>query len=109
MDHLFKELNLSDSKGSDEEYGRAPIEDLSKVTTSVDWLQACLTILTPTFLIRKFLIAVQDRKMTEALGLIEKLIRHEPDNKMFMDYRINIKKYIAEGNYFPNVLCHVIA
>jgi hypothetical protein len=55
------------------------------------------------------LIAVQDRKMTEALGLIEKLIRHEPDNKMFMDYRINIKKYIAEGNYFPNVLCHVIA
>jgi hypothetical protein len=32
MDHLFKELNLSDSKGSDEEYGRAPIEVLSKVT-----------------------------------------------------------------------------
>jgi hypothetical protein len=109
MDHLFKELNLSDSKSSDEEYGRAPIEVLSKVNTSVDLLQACLTILTPTFLIRKFLIAVQDRKMTEALGLIEKLIRHEPDNKMFMDYRINIKKYIAEGNYFPNVLCHVIA
>lgn len=28
---MFKELNLSDSKGTDEEYGRAPIEVLSKV------------------------------------------------------------------------------
>jgi hypothetical protein len=37
MDHLFKELNLSDSKGSDEEYGRAPIEVLSKVNTSADF------------------------------------------------------------------------
>ena len=32
MDHLFKELNLKDSKDTDdEEYGRAPIEVLSKV------------------------------------------------------------------------------
>ena len=102
---MFKELNLSDSKGTDEEYGRAPIEVLSKVRHLIGFI-VWLIMLTPTSLIRKFLIAVQDRKMTEALVLIEKLIRHEPDNKMFMDYRVNIKKYIAEGdnNCFPNVM-----
>jgi len=39
MDHMFKELNLSGSKETDEEYGRAPIEVLSKVRCStVYWL-----------------------------------------------------------------------
>lgn len=45
----------------------------------------------------QFLLAVTDRKMTEALAISKEILVHEPENKMILEYRKYITDYIEQG------------
>lgn len=60
--------------------------------------QAACSAIRVYILTAQFLLAVQDRDMKEAQGMLKELLEFEPNNKMLAEYKKYIAEYIAQGN-----------